>query len=76
MEDSGFLTPEQRRVLEGIMRRQSETHGVARRANVILLLDDGWSAQQIAAALYIKEGSIREWRKHFENGGVDELGCL
>ena len=76
MESSGFLTAEQRRVLEGIMRRQSETHGVARRANVILLLDDGWSAGQIASALYIKEGSIREWRKRFENGGVDELVCF
>ena len=58
------------------MRRQSETHGVARRANVILLLDDGLSTEQISKVLYIKQDSIREWRKHFENGGVDELVCF
>ncbi len=55
------------------MRRQSEEHGVARRANAILLLDDGWDYEQIATALYIGKDSVREWRKHFDNGGIDEL---
>ena len=73
MKKCGFLTLEERCELEAIMRRQSETHGVARRANVILLLDDGWTCKQIASALYIEEGTIRTWRKHFENGGLDEL---
>ena len=67
------MTSEQRMVFEGIMRRQSEEHGVARRVNAILLLDDGWDYEQIAIALYISEGTVREWRKHFENGGLDEL---
>jgi transposase len=73
MMNSGFLTAEQRMVLEGIMRRQSEEHGVARRANAILLLDDGWDYEQIATALYISKDTVREWRKHFDNGGLDEL---
>ena len=72
-KSSGFLTKEERLALEGIMRRQSEEHGVARRANAILLLDDGWNYEQIASALYISADTIRNWRKHFDNGGFDEL---
>jgi len=58
MVNSGFLTGDQRNELEGIMRRQSETHGVARRANAVLLLDDGCNFEQIAKVLY----SQRLWQ--------------
>ena len=42
----GFLSSSERRELEVCVRSQREDHGVARRANAILLLDDGtlkWS---------------------------------
>jgi len=39
----GFLSPSERRELEACVRRQREDHGIARRANAILLLDDGES---------------------------------
>lgn len=35
----GFLSAEQRASLEGVVRRTSGSHGVARRANALLLLD-------------------------------------
>ena len=38
---SGFLSSLGRRAREACVRRQREDHGVARRANAILLLDDG-----------------------------------
>ncbi len=67
------MTGAQRKELEGIMRRQSEMHGVARRANAILLLDDGLGFDQIAKVLYISEGTVREWHGHYVNGGLDEM---
>ncbi|TVP73776.1 MAG: IS630 family transposase, partial [Gemmatimonadales bacterium] len=35
----GFLSPSERRELEACVRSQREDHGIARRANAILLLD-------------------------------------
>ena len=44
---AGFLSSEERLELEACVRRQREDHGIARRANAILLLDDGKSCQEI-----------------------------
>ncbi|PZX21163.1 hypothetical protein LY10_02045, partial [Planktotalea frisia] len=43
-----FLSPTERLELESCVRSQREDHGIARRANAILLLDDGESCSQIA----------------------------
>jgi len=48
-----FLSPAERRELEACVRRQREDHGIARRANALLLLDDGESCTQIAKFLYL-----------------------
>lgn len=68
-----FLTEQQRVELKQIVRRALEMHGVARRANAILLLDDGWNCQQVAEAFYLDDDTIREWHKRFMSGGFDEL---
>ena len=73
MIHANFLEPEQREELEQIVRRPSEDHGVARRANAILLLDDGWSCVQVGKALYLDDDTARNWHKHFQSGGLDEL---
>jgi transposase len=70
---SKFLTARQRDELEQIVRRPSEDHGVARRANAILLLDDGWSCVEAGKALYLDDDTIRNWHKHYMSGGWDEL---
>ncbi len=70
---SKFLTARQRDELEQIVGRPSEVHGVARRANAILLLDDGWSCEQVGKALYLDDDTIRNWYKHYMSGGWDEL---
>ena len=40
-----FLSQADRRTLEACVRRQREDHDVARRANAMLLLDDGESGE-------------------------------
>ena len=52
-----------------MMRRQTVS-AVHRRMNVLLLLDDGWSAERIAEALYIDAETVREHRRLYERGGV------
>ena len=68
-----FLTRTQRTELEQIVRRPSEDHGVARRANAILLLDDGKSCAVIAEFLYLDDDTVRTWHKHYLSGGLDRL---
>lgn len=55
------------------MRSQREDHGVARRANAILLLDDGESCIQIAKCLYLDDDTIRGWHKAYREAGWDAL---
>ena len=69
----GFLSCAERRALEACVRSQREDYGVARRANAILLLDDGKSCQAIAEFLYLDDDTIRGWHKSYRNGGWDAL---
>ncbi len=55
------------------MRSRREDHGVARRANAILLLDDGKSCQAIAEFLYLDDDTIRGWYKTYREAGWDAL---
>ena len=73
MIDANFLSSAQRTELEQIVRRPSEGHGVARRANAILLLDDGLSCVQIGKVLYLEDDTVRNWHKHYLSGGLDRL---
>ncbi len=51
--------------LQGVVRRPSERHGVGRRANAILLLDDGWTCEEVARALYLDDDTVRGWHTRF-----------
>jgi hypothetical protein len=62
MNRSNFLSLEDRRELLSCVKRQREDHGVARRANAILLLDDGESCARIAKFLYLDDDTIRGWK--------------
>ena len=55
------------------MRGQREDHGVARRANAILLLDDGESCVQIAKFLYLDDDTLRGWYKTYREDGWNAL---
>ena len=69
----GFLSPAARRELVSCVRSQREDHGIARRANAILLLDDGKSCQAIAEFLYLDDDTIRGWYKAYSESGWDAL---
>jgi transposase len=42
-------------------------------ANALVLLDDGWSCQQVAHAFLLDDDTIRGWRKLFEQRGIEGL---
>ena len=68
-----FLSHSERSELEACVRSQREDHGVARRANAILLLDDWKSCQAIAEYLYLDDDTIRGWYKTYREAGWDAL---
>lgn len=70
---SGFLSPSDRRELLACVRSHREDHGVARRANEILMLDDGESCTQIAKFLYLDDDTIRGWYNTYRESGWEAL---
>jgi transposase len=68
-----FLSPAERRELVSCVRSQREDHGIARRANAILLLDDGESCARIAKVLYLDDDMIRGWYKTYREAGWGAL---
>ncbi|MFV0293324.1 MAG: IS630 family transposase, partial [Paracoccus sp. (in: a-proteobacteria)] len=54
-----FLSPSERSALMSCALSHREDHGIARRANAILLLDDGKSCQMIAEFLYLDDDTVR-----------------
>jgi hypothetical protein len=69
----GFLSSADRIELEACVPHQREGHGIARRANAILLLDDGKSCQEISDFLYLDDDTIRGWYKSYRKDGWDAL---
>jgi transposase len=69
----GFLSADERRALNGLARDGRAEHRVARRANAIVLLDQGRSCEDIAAFLLLDDDTVRNWYRAYEQGGVDGL---
>lgn len=68
-----FLSREDRLELLACVKRQREDHGVARRANALLLLDDGKSCVEIAQVLYLDDDTVRGWHKQYLAEGWDAV---
>jgi transposase len=73
MDRGGFLTSEERAYLEALVRRPTERHGIARRANAVLLLDDGLRCEEVARVLYLDDDTIRGWRDRYRREGARAL---
>src|SRR6201998_1178535 len=69
----GFLSAEDRSQLIALARDGSAVSRMTRRANAWVLLDDGWSCQQVARALLLNDDTIRDWLKLFEQRGIEGL---
>jgi transposase len=68
-----FLSPKDRADLVKIARDGMEEHRIARRANALILLDQGMSFEKVAKVLLIDDSTVRTWLKAFNEGGVEAL---
>src|SRR5271167_4324504 len=73
MTRRGFLSTAERKELLSLARDGSAEHRLARRANAILLLDDGLSCERVAKVLYLDDDTVRGWRKLYNERGIAGL---
>ncbi|MEM7621071.1 MAG: IS630 family transposase [Pseudomonadota bacterium] len=71
---SGFLDTASRKELMALVRNAKAESRVTRRANGILLLDDGLSCAQVAKVLYMDDDTIRYWYGQYMSCGIRWLG--
>jgi transposase len=70
----GFLDRESRRDLIEPARNGSAAHRLARRANALVLLDDGMSCETIAKVLLPDGDTIHTWCRLYEDDdGIEGL---
>ena len=69
----GFLKEEDRRALIALARDGSSLSRMTRRANALVLLDDGMSCQDVARVLLFDDDTIRGWYDLFEQDGLEGL---
>ncbi len=69
----GCLSAEDRADLIALARDGSAAHRLARRANALVLLDDGWSCERVAAALFVDDETVRRWHQLFLEEGLEGL---
>ena len=65
MIQANLFTAADRLELLSCVKRQREDHGVARRANALLLLDDGMPCSQTAKVLFLDDDTVRSWHKQY-----------
>jgi transposase len=71
--DGAKLTLRNRADLIALARNGSAAHRLARRANALVLLDDGWSCENVARALLLDDDTIRGWHGLFVAEGLEGL---
>lgn len=72
----GFLDGESRRDLIELARDGSAAHRLARRANALVLLDDGMSCASIARVLLLDDDTIRTWYLLYQDDGIEGLASF
>ena len=72
----GFLDSELRKDLIELARDGSAAHRLARRANALVLLDDGMSCEAIAKVLLLDDDTIRTWYRLYEEDGIEGLASF
>jgi transposase len=70
---AGFLSTTDRSDLIALARDGSAAHRLARRANALVLLDAGWTCQEVARALLLDDDTIRTWHNLFVVDGIEAL---
>jgi transposase len=72
----GFLDSESRQDLIELTRDGSAAHRLARRANALVLLDDGMSCEAVAKVLYLDDDTIRTWHRLYQEDGFEGLASF
>ncbi len=72
----GFLDKQSRHDLIELARDGSAAHRLARRANALVLLDDGMSCDAIANVLFLDDDTIRTWRRLYQEDGIEGLASF
>jgi transposase len=70
---AGFLDPESRSDLIELGRDGSVAHRLARRANALVLLDDGMSCGTVARVLLLDDDTVRTWYRLYQEDGIEGL---
>jgi Winged helix-turn helix len=73
---AGFLDPESQNDLIELGRDGSVAHRLARRANALVLLDDGMSCGEVAKILLLDDGTVRTWYRLCEDEGIEGLASF
>src|SRR2546425_7719844 len=66
----GFLSAAERGALIAVARDGLVEHRVARRANAIVLLNDGWNCEEGGSALLLDDDTVREWFEGYQRQGM------
>jgi len=69
----GFLDPATRKDLITLARDGSAAHRLARRANALVLLDQGMSCAAVAKVLLLDDDTIRTWHRLYQQDGIEGL---
>src|SRR5664279_231907 len=72
----GFLDSESRRDLIELARDGCVAHRLARRANALVLLDDGMSCAAVARVLFLDNDTIRTWYQLYLEDGIEGLATF
>jgi transposase len=72
----GFLDRQSRKDLIELARDGSAAHRLARRANALVLLDDGMNCAQIARVLLVDDDTIRTWHHLYQEDGLEGLASF
>jgi transposase len=73
---SRFLDSESRRDLIELARDGSAAHRLARRANALVLLDDGMSCTAVAKVLFLDDDTVRTWYQLYQEDGIEGLATF
>ena len=76
MIHAGYFDAASRRDLIELTRDGSAAHRLARRANALVLLDDGMSCEAISRVLFLDNDTIRRWYQLYQEDGVEGLASF
>ena len=76
MKRVGFLDGESRKDLIELARDGLAANRLARRANALVLLDDGMTFEAIARVLLLDDDTIRTWYRLYQQDGIEGLASF